>query len=479
MQNAPFVPEPQKANKSPRRAAISVERRKAGEGQNRYRPESATSSLKGAQGFIAARTGKEPSWLSDLRRQSMAMVEQYGLPTPRLERWKYTNLLGMEMLDLPLASKASASGGGAAGANITAVRSEDLPQSFSPLRAVFVDGFFAASLSTLPDGVRVCGSAAAHCESFAALWNNAPAEGFNDQMQWALNSVWAVDGFAIIVPKRMVIEQPIEVLYHSTGAYNTYTRTIVQVEEGASLNLIERHSSAHSGIGMMNAVTAIDVQANARLKHIRLQDNDAQGWMLASTHIRQARDSFYEAHSLSCGHEKLNRHQIWVQIQGQNSECYLNGAQLSSGAGQLETVILMNHEAPHCRSYQDYRHIAADESKAVFQGKVHVLNAAQKTEAFQMSRGLLLSPRAEVNTKPELEIYADDVKCSHGATTGQMDEDALFYMRSRGLDMASARSLLLTAFVMEAFAVLDGDERLGDVYGAMVRDWLDNVLERS
>jgi len=241
-----------------------------------------------------------------------------------------------------------------------------------------------------------------------------------------------------------------------TGAAGQHQQPVlrVTVEEGAELTLIERHGGA--GAYWKNMVTEISVGKNARFHHIRLQEESPEAMQTNLVKVTLERDAAYDCFSLNMG-GKLTRHEIHAVIAGPNADCRLNGLNMLGGAQHGDTTILIEHAAPNCTSYQFYRSILDDTARGVFQGKVHVHQAAQKTDGYQLSNALLLSPTAEMDTKPELEIYADDVKCSHGATTGPLDEAPLFYLRSRGLSAAEARRLLVQAFVDEVLEKIPHD----------------------
>ena len=251
-------------------------------------------------------------------------------------------------------------------------------------------------------------------------------------------------------------------------------RLKVIVEEGAELTLIERHDG--QGAYWKNMATAITLEANARLHHIRLQEDDKEAVQTNMVHVTMDRDSHYDGFSLNMG-GKMTRHEIHAVLQGTNIECHFNGINMLNGKQHGDTTIVVEHQAPHCRSNQFYRSLLDDQARGVFQGKVHVHQIAQKTDGYQMSNALLLSPQAEMDTKPELEIYADDVLCSHGATTGQMDEGPLFYLRTRGLSEAEARMLLAEAFVGEVLdKISDEDMRVTCAEKSMT--WLSEALGR-
>lgn len=247
--------------------------------------------------------------------------------------------------------------------------------------------------------------------------------------------------------KGQVCVQPEDILFTGVSGLHAKPRLKIVLEEGAALTLIERHEGV--GAYWKNMVSEIEIGANANLQHIRLQNDSKDAVHTNMVSLRLGRDAVYNGFALNIG-AKLSRHEIHAQITGANAECSFNGVNLLNGTQHGDTTILIEHEAPHCRSNQFYRTLLDDKARGVFQGKVHVHKAAQKTDGYQLSNALLLSPEAEMDTKPELEIYADDVKCSHGATTGQLDEEPLFYLRTRGLSDAEARFLLVQAFIAEA-----------------------------
>lgn len=248
----------------------------------------------------------------------------------------------------------------------------------------------------------------------------------------------------------------------------------IEIGEGAEATIIERHTG--TGAYWKNMVTHITLGKGAILNHYRLQEDAIGAVQTNMVNLSLARDAVYSGFSLNTG-AGLTRHQIHAILNGQNGECSLNGINLLQGKQHGDTTILIEHAAPNCRSNQFYRTILDDESRGVFQGKVHVHRIAQKTDGYQLSNALLLSPKAEMDTKPELEIYADDVKCSHGATTGQLDEEPVFYLRSRGLSEAEARMLLVQAFVDEVADKI-GDEDFRSEVTGKAQAWLQNALSR-
>lgn len=246
----------------------------------------------------------------------------------------------------------------------------------------------------------------------------------------------------------------------------------ITLEEGAQVTIVERHEG--SGEYWKNMATQITLGKNATLTHVRIVEDTAEALNTNMVTMTADRDATYNGFALNLG-GKLTRHEIHAHLNGENGELSFNGLNLLKDKQHGDTTILIEHEAPHCRSNQFYRTLLDDASKCVFQGKVHVHQIAQKTDGYQLSNALLLSDKAEMDTKPELEIYADDVKCSHGATTGQLDEEPLFYLRSRGLSEGQARTLILEAFLAEVIEKIDNEDLEADIT-QKAQAWLNSAL---
>ncbi len=299
---------------------------------------------------------------------------------------------------------------------------------------------------------------------------------------------WKYTNLPRVVPENLTHAEPQEIVIHKSsgevceqiedilftgeaGKLHTPHLKII-LEEGAQLTLVECHDG--KGHYWKNMVTEIELGANARLNHVRFQEDNIEGVNTNVVQVRLARDSVYDGFSLNTG-GKLSRHEIYVLIEGENAEFNFRAINLLKGSQHGDTTIVIKHNAPYCRSNQFIRTLLDDQARGVFQGKVHVDRAAQKTDAYQLSNAILLSQGAEMDTKPELEIYADDVKCSHGATTGQLDEEPLFYLRSRGLSESEARQLLVQAFVDEVADKIV-DEDLQSRVKEKSQLWLQSVL---
>lgn len=280
------------------------------------------------------------------------------------------------------------------------------------------------------------------------------------------------DSFVIHKARGEISEQIEEVLFTASGNVHTKPTFEIVLEDGAELTIVEHQDG--EGAYWKNMTTTIRLGKNAKLNHVRIQNDDKSAVNTNMVHIELDRDAVYDAFTLNTG-GKMTRHEIHAVINGENAELSLNGINLL-GAGQHgDTTILIEHKAPHCQSNQFYRTILDDDARGVFQGKVHVHKPAQKTDGYQLSNAILLSDKAEMDTKPELEIYADDVKCSHGATTGQLDEEPVFYLRSRGLTEKQARELLIQAFVDEVVDKV-ADEALQGSIRQTTGKWLQDTL---
>lgn len=297
----------------------------------------------------------------------------------------------------------------------------------------------------------------------ALLKPDAPgAAVYGDTQLWDLNTQRSED------IKFITMDEEIEIAA-AEGQWLS-PRLVIHVKEGETVTVIERQSG--QGQYWKNGVTQIVIGKNASLKHYRLFNESVHGVNTQFTHIEINRDARYEAFNFIEGAGTI-RNQIHAEIKGENAYCGLGGVNLLSGEQHADTTITIEHQAPHCQSNQTYKSVLDDKAHCVFQGKVHVHQIAQKTDGYQLSNALILSPQAEMDTKPELEIYADDVKCSHGATTGKLDDSPLFYLRSRGVPEKQAKALLIEAFCGQA---VDGitDEAVQETIREKIGQWLNS-----
>lgn len=378
----------------------------------------------------------------EARAQASELVRRAGLPTTRDEAWRYTSLR-------PIADTAfyeplvSVEDGEALLATV--------PVADGP-RLVFLDGRFSAALSILPDGITI--------GTFAETPAFGPLARPDREPLVALNAMLTEDGAIIDVPAG-VDAGTLQLVSIATDlpqrAVAFHPRHMVRLGAGAKLMLVELCGGG--GTYLHNPVTEAHVAADAVLIHVRLQDEARTAFHLSTLYAQVERGGTYDSFNLNLG-ARVARTEVHARLSGERSATHLNGAQLLGGVQHGDFTTVVAHDAPNCASRQTVKNVLSGRARAVFQGKIEVARIAQKTDGYQMNQALLLSPEAEIDSKPQLEIYADDVKCSHGATVGELDPEQLFYVRSRGVPEAEARTLLVRAFLTEALdAIADEDVR--------------------
>ncbi|MGH8620211.1 MAG: Fe-S cluster assembly protein SufD [Burkholderiales bacterium] len=409
--------------------------------------------LEGQSGLAAAPTDA----LKALRARALERVSALTVPTLRDEDWRFTDLA-------PFTQKRFQPAG-----NVPRLDAQALA-AFAPAEAVtrlvFVDGVFQADAGGAPSGVTVTalsGADAATRTRAAALGTLA---GFEHQVFPALNTAYLREAALVLVPCGVAAAAPVHLLFVSTQTgVAVYPRVLVVAEAGAAVTVIEDYV-ALGGTGYFNnAVTEVALGDDAQVKHYKIQREAPDSYHFATTAVRLGRNARYEGTALSFG-ARLSRHDPLVEIAGEGAACDLAGLALISGRQLADTHSTIDHAVPHGQSRQLHKTIAAGGAHAVFNGRIVVRPGAQLTNSGQQSRNLLLSGKARVDTKPQLEIFADDVKCAHGATVGQLDADELFYLRSRGLDETAARNLLTYAFgaeVVERIALPSLKQRLAQL----------------
>lgn len=392
-----------------------------------------------------------PSWLAPMRRGAIDRFAALGLPTTESEEWRYTSLAGFQ--DVPFAPAARDDHGGR-------IESDFLERSaFCPrdaVRLVFVNGHYSPRLSAvegLASGV-VAGS-------LASVLKNRPdlvagvlgtAAEFGDRAFVALNTAFLNDGAVIYIPKGVVVTKPIHVCYVSWTTDDrpgvSHPRNLVIAEEGSQATVVEIYVGGGNSPYFTNAVTEIVAGRGAIVDHYKLQQENGNACHLRSLDVRQDADSRVSTLSVSLG-AGLSRNEDRTVLDAEGAECALNGLYMVTGRQHADNQTSIDHAKPHGTSSELYKGILAGQSTGVFNGKIVVRPGAQKTVARQTNKNLLLSNEALVNTKPLLEIFANDVKCNHGATIGRLDDSQVFYLRSRGLGEAHARSLLTYAFASD------------------------------
>jgi Fe-S cluster assembly protein SufD len=374
--------------------------------------------------------GRTP-WVAALRAEAAEHFAAAGLPSRKLEAWRYTDLGAIAQAGFTEA--------------LTLVREEPtLPPMRAPYRAVFVDGRFAAGLSVLPDWCRALAAHLGEAEGWlGALAQKLPVV--------SLNTMLFEDGLLLDLPAGME-GGALELLSFATHAERPiafHPRHLIRLGEGASLTLIETSLGPNGASYLHNPVFEIAVARDATLSHIRIQREGRAGFQLSTVLAAVQAGGTYDNFTLNAG-AKLVRNEIHTALLGPKAACHMNGAQLAGDGQHADTTTYLDHAAPDCASRQTYKTVLAGKSRGVFQGKILVRQVAQRTDGYQMNQALLLSEDAEIDAKPQLEIYADDVKCSHGATVGALDEAQLFYLRARGIPAEQARAMLVQAFLVEA-----------------------------
>ena len=376
--------------------------------------------------------------LTQLRRAALERFLAHGFPTQRDERWKYTNLRRLESRNFALPEPSPVSPD-------TTAWLHDVGH-----RIVFVDGQWMPSLSSptaQPPGVTVLtiGQWLKHdADAVARFLSQASSDPQNTFEN--LNTAFFEDGVVVEVAPDARLDEPLYIVHHwqSTGRM-AHPRIVVRAGQHSRLTIVEHYLGAPDVESFTNAVVTIDANPGASVKHYRLQQEGAKTFHIGTIRARLLQDAQYSSHDIALG-ATIGRSDISTILEGHGAAAKLRGLFTPTGSQHLDIYTSIDHVAPHTTSEEEYRGIAAGRGRGIFNGKVKVHPHAQKIDARQLSRNLLLTPTAEIDTKPELEIYANDVKCSHGATTGQLDSTALFYLRSRGLDADEARLMLIRAF---------------------------------
>jgi Fe-S cluster assembly protein SufD len=385
--------------------------------------------------------GRGMSWLAKLRCDAIERFAAAGLPTTRDEDWKYTSLRGVDSRHFDAAPPVRSP------LTIASLAELALPDANL---LVFVDGRLRPELSYgghLPNGVRLTGLASLLAEPpdwLQPLLAEEAGAGFE-----ALNTAFMADGACLWLPPGAVLTTPVQLLFVTGGSdLAIQTRNLIVAGADSRASIIEHHVGLGGQPYLANALTRLVVGDGARIEHAKLQQESPAAWHIAGVRARLGADTRFNSTSIALG-GALARVGIDVGLDAEGASCELTGLYLADGRQHTDHHTRVDHRQPGASSREHYRGIMAGEARAVFNGKVVVHQDAQRSDAFQANHNLLLSDSAEVDTKPELEIYADDVKCGHGATVGQLDDDQVFYLRSRGLDAASARTLLTMAFARD------------------------------
>jgi Fe-S cluster assembly protein SufD len=393
--------------------------------------------------------GKQPTWLFPIRKAGIARFAELGFPTLKDEDWRFTNIAPIVQRPFHPIHDYSLDG-----LNLGVVRQFAF-RDLDSYRLVFVNGHFSPELSevnALPKGVRVASLAAELTENPAAVEKHLSRHTRTDENAFAaLNTAFFHDGAFLQVPSGVTLEKPVHLLYITTASEpgaTVHPRNLIIAGQGSGLTVIESYVSTVRAAYFTNALTEFVIGEGAHVEHCKLQDESPAAFHIATLHSFLGRSCNFLSHSIALG-SKLSRNTIRTQLAGEGVECVLNGLYLTRDEQLADHHMVVEHAEPHCNSHEYFNGILDDRSRGVFHGRILVRPGAQKTDAKQTNKNLLLSDDATANTKPQLEIYADDVKCTHGATIGQLQKEAIFYLRARGIGEETARRMLIHSFAGE------------------------------
>lgn len=420
--------------------------------------------------FENGAAGNSPEWLRSVRRNGIARFTELGFPTLHDEDWRFTNVAPIAQTSFQLGLDG---------------RAEVAPRALEPFRfsgaacsqLVFVNGRYAPELSwlqPLPEGVQI-GSLAQTLTSDRGLLEQHLAQyaDYQNDAFIALNTAFIEDGAFVRLPRGTVLQEPVYLLYVSTATAApaiTHPRNLILMGDESQAAIVEHYVSLNGGVYFSNVVTEAVVGENSVLSHYRVEQESTQAFHVSTLRVQQGRSSYLAAHAVLLG-GALVRNNVHPVMVGEGGDCLINGLFLATGRQHTDNYMKVEHASPHCDSRQFYNGILDGQARGVFHGRITVHKGAQKTDAKQTNRNLLLSDEAQIDTKPQLEIHANDVKCTHGATIGQIDEDALFYLRARGLAETSARNLLVSAFAGEVLQRMKV-EPIRKHLEALVTQWL-------
>ncbi len=416
------------------------------------------------------REGQDPVWLANLRDTAGARFEALDFPTLRHEEWKYTSVAPIlktpfrQILDPDLQSITAAS---------------IAPFTYAETRRsqlVFVNGLYApqlSDLSALPAGITVCNLAHVPAEAAKTMHTHlATQANHHDEVFTALNTASLGDGALVYIPQGQAVETPIHLLFLTTAKEATvaHPRVLIVAGAGAIATMVESYAALNEGVYFTNAVVEVILQNGAVVTHYRLQQESEQAFHIATTQVYQERGSNYTSYAISLG-GAIARHDLNVVLGDEGTETTIDGLYVVTGKQHCDNHTTIDHAHPHGTSHQVYKGILNDQGRAVFNGKVFVRKGALLTDAHQLNKNLLLSSQAHIDTKPQLEIFADDVKCSHGATVGQLEDEELFYLATRGLSPERARALLTYGFAEHIISKI----KLRSVHAALDRAVLEKL----
>ncbi len=398
--------------------------------------------------FSAHQDTSTPPWLAAYRQSAFDQFQKTGFPTRRHENWKYTDV-----------SRITKTGFMAANSTHNVIQTDVLASlrfnAKNSHELVFINGQYSSEHSNIGklNNKVIIGSLREALNNTPELIEASLNRYFDSKQHIfaALNTAFFNDGALICVPDNVIIKEPIVIYFISSNSGQPLAvmpRNLIIMGKNAQANVIESFRGLQDVVSFTNTITEIEMSDNAALEHYKIQQENTESFHISGTHLKLHRNSRVESYSVSLG-GAIVRNDIVTELAGFGAKVILNGLYMGNGSQHVDNHTLVNHSKPHTQSEENYRGVLDDRAQGVFNGKVIVHKDAQKIEAAQSNANLLLSDHAEIDTKPELEIYADDVECSHGATIGQLDKNMLFYLRSRSLDEETAKNLLIFAFADE------------------------------
>jgi Fe-S cluster assembly protein SufD len=396
-----------------------------------------------------------PEWARALRATGAEAFAATGMPTPDWEGWQYTNLRALSAEKFAWHKEPAKFDAGKL----------PVPLLADSYRAVLVNGQYQEKLSCLPKGVTLTPVLEAKgADDYLVAVGN-----LSERPLVALNSAYVRDGFVLKTEKGADIDQPIEVLFYTTDGSASYPRVVYWLAENSGVTILERHTG--EGAYFANLYASVGLERDSRLKFYRFAEDSKAAVHYNCMQVQQQKGATFEGFSMATG-GAVTRQETLLQLIDSGISTSMGGIYLMREQQNHDFTVTADHFEPNGTSVQHFKGVIDDQARTIFQGKIHVHRPAQKTDGYQSHHALLLSDRAEANAKPELEIYADDVKCTHGATAGYLDQKALFYMRSRGIPLDEARALLIESFLNENIERLTC-EKVKTLYSIVIRRWLD------
>lgn len=424
----------------------------------------------GFQKFEKNLNGQSTSKIHQIRKDAFNNFVVRGFPTTKIEEWKYTNVDTIANTNFSFPS------------DTISLQKTNIENFFIKkldcYKIVFVNGRFIENLSDNLNSENEF--AVTELKEYINAKINSDDQfltklaNYKDDSFVALNTAFIQNGIVIKIKKEKTINKPFFLLYISTsknGSVINQPRILFKSEANSSATIIESYQSLNSMNDMNNVVSEFYLEENARLDHIKIQNESSSSFHISNQFASLAKNCNFSTLNINLG-GKITRSNIFTKLTGEASECVLNGVYIGNGTQHIDNRTVIDHVKPHCLSSETYKGIVGDNARGIFNGKIQVYQEAQKTNAIQNNSGLLLSENASIDTKPQLEIYADDVKCTHGATIGQLNEEALFYLRSRGIDMQQAKNMLINAFAGEVV-----DQIENEVLRERIQDYIDEKLK--